>query len=168
MYSGYILPLQSEGLFFIVPFHLPVIFNFSLEFFREIISLIANMIRMKRRKLRNNAWRKLPEAGQELEKILLSLNKGVLRGKFKTKWYVSGRLFDFFFPEIQLAILLDGREEKSAYSRLQKVILENFCEDEWITLLYIKEEEVMYDRDKLIEKLRVAYRTAKKLINSKI
>ena len=146
----------------------PSDFQFFPEIFREIISLIANMISMKRRKLRNNAWRKLPEAGQELEKILLSLNKGVLRGKFKTKWYVSGRLFDFFFPEIQLAILLDGREEKSAYSRLQKVILENFCEDEWITLLYIKEEEIMYDRDKLIEKLRVGYRTAKKLLNSKI
>jgi very-short-patch-repair endonuclease len=122
---------------------------------------------MKGRKLRNDSWRKLPEAGQELEKILLSLNKGVLRGKFKTKWYASGRLFDFFFPEIRLAILLDGNKEKSAYSRLQKVILENFCEDEWITLLYIKEEEIEFDKDKLIEKLRAGYRAAKKLINSK-
>ena len=122
---------------------------------------------MKGRKLRNNSWQKLSEAGQELEKILLSLNKGVLRGKFKTKWYASGRLFDFFFPEIRLAILLDGNKEKSAYSRLQKVILENFCEDEWITLLYIKEEEIKYDRDKLIEKLRTSYREAKKLIISK-
>ena len=123
---------------------------------------------MKDRKLRNNSWRKLSESGQELEKILLSLNKGVLRGKFKTKCYVSGRLFDFFFPEIRLAILLDGSEGKSTYSRLQKVVLETFCEDEWITLLYIKEKEIMYDRDKLIEKLGVGYRTAKKLINSKI
>ena len=122
---------------------------------------------MKGRKLRNNSWQKLSEAGQELEKILLSLNKGVLRGKFKTKWYASGRLFDFFFPEIRLAILLDGNKEKSAYSRLQKVILENFCEDEWITILYIKEEEIKYDRDKLIEKLRTSYREAKKLIISK-
>ena len=123
---------------------------------------------MKHRKLRNNSWRKLPEAGQELEKILLSLNKGVLRGKFKIKWYVSGHLFDFFFPEIRLAILLDGSEEKSTYSRLKKVILENFCEDESLTLLYIKEEEIIYDRDKLIEKLRAGYRTAKKLITSKM
>jgi len=134
----------------------------------EIFFLIANMVLMKHRKLRNNSWRKLPEAGQELEKILLSLNKGVLRGKFKTKWYVSGHLFDFFFPEIRLAILLDGSEEKSTYSRLQKVILENFCEDESLTLLYIKEEEIIYDRDKLIEKLRAGYRTAKKLITSKM
>ena len=110
----------------------------------------------------------MPEIGQELEKILLSLNKGVLRGKFKTKWYVSGRLFDFFFPEIRLAILLDGSEEKPEYSRLQKVYFENFCEDEWVTLLYIKEEEIKYDKDKLIEKLREAYRAAKKLTNSKI
>ena len=123
---------------------------------------------MKRRKLRDNSWRKLPEAGLELEKILLSLNKGVLRGKFKTKWYVSGRLFDFFFPEIRLAILLDGSEEKPEYSRLQKVYFDNFCEDEWVTLLYIKEEEIKYDRDKLIEKLRNAYRAAKKHTNSKI
>ena len=122
---------------------------------------------MKGRKLRNNSWQKLSEAGQELEKILLSLNKGVLRGKFKTKWYASGRLFDFFFPEIRLAILLDGNKEKSAYRRLQKVILENFCEDEWLTLLYIKEDEIIYERDKLIEKLRVGYRAAKKLTKSK-
>jgi very-short-patch-repair endonuclease len=110
----------------------------------------------------------LPEAGQELEKILLSLNKGVLRGSFKTKWYASGRLFDFFFPEIRLALLLDGSEANSAYNGLQKIYLENFCEDEWITLLYIKEDEIMYDRDKLIEKLRVGYRAAKKLTNSTI
>ena len=122
---------------------------------------------MKKRKLRDNSWQELPEAGRELEKILLSLNKGVLRGKFKTKWYVSGRLFDFFFPEIRLAILLDGSKEKSAYSRLQKVVFENFCEDEWVTLLYIKEDEIKYDQDKLIEKLRDGYRAAKKLINSK-
>ena len=109
----------------------------------------------------------MSEPGQELENILLSLNKGVLRGKFKTRWYVSGRLFDFFFPEIRLAILLDGNKEKSAYSRLQKVILENFCEDEWITLLYIQEEEMKYNRDKLIGKLRTSYKEAKKLINSK-
>ena len=122
---------------------------------------------MKRNKLRDNSWRKLPEIGQELEEILLSLNKGVLRGKFKTKWYASGRLFDFFFPEIRLAILLDGTAEKSIYSRLQKVILENFCEDESITLLYVTEEEIKYNRDKLIERLREGYRAAKKLINSK-
>ena len=123
---------------------------------------------MKKRKLRDNSWKQLPEAGKELEKILLSLNKGVLRGKFKTKWYVSGRLFDFFFPQIRLALMLDGSGEKSAYSRLQKVILENFCEDEWITLLYIKEDEIIYEQDKLIEKLRVGYRAAKKLTKSKI
>ena len=115
------------------------------------------MVGMKRRKLRDNSWKQLPEAGKELEKILLSLNKGVLRGKFKTKWYVSGRLFDFFFPKIRLALMLDGSGEKSAYSRLQKVILENFCED-----------EIIYEQDKLIEKLRVGYRAAKKLTKSKI
>ena len=115
------------------------------------------MIGMKRRKLRDNSWKQLPEAGKELEKILLSLNKGVLRGKFKNKWYVSGRLFDFFFPNIRLALMLDGSGEKSAYSRLQKVILENFCED-----------EIIYEQDKLIEKLRVGYRAAKKLTKSKI
>jgi very-short-patch-repair endonuclease len=110
----------------------------------------------------------LPEAGRELGKILLSLNKGVLRGKFKTKWYVSGRLFDFFFPEIRLAILLDGSEEKPEYSRLQKAYFENFCEDEWVTLLYLKEDEIKYGRDKLIEKLRDAYRAAKKITNNKL
>ena len=115
------------------------------------------MVGMKRRKLRDNSWKQLPEAGKELEKILLSLNKGVLCGKFKTKWYVSGRLFDFFFPNIRLALMLDGSGEKSAYSRLQKVILENFCED-----------EIIYEQDKLIEKLRVGYRAAKKLTKSKI
>lgn len=139
---------------------------FSPAYFLEISFVLANIVRMKRRKLRDSSWRELPEAGQKLENILLSLNKGVLRGKFKTKWYISGRLFDFFFPEIRLAILLDGSKEKSVYSRLQKVILENFCEDERVTLLYIKEEEIEFDKAKLIEKLRAAYRAAKKLTNS--
>ena len=165
MSGANIKPLRVE-VFFIA--HPPVIFISFLGNFLKISCRLANIVSMKRRKLRNNAWRKLPEAGQEMEKILLSLNKGVLRGKYKTKWYVSGRLFDFFFPEIRLAILLDGSKEKSEYNRLQKVYLENFCEDEWITLLYIKEDEIMYDRDKLIEKLRVGYRAAKKLIKSKI
>lgn len=122
---------------------------------------------MKSRKLRNNEWRKLSEVGQELEQILLSLNKGVLRGKFKTKWYVSGRLFDFFFPEIRLAILLDDRKEKPAYSRLQKVTLENFCEDEWITLIYLTDKEIKFDREQLIKRLREGYRAAKNFIESK-
>ena len=125
------------------------------------------MVFMKR-KLRDNSWRNLPEQGKELEKILLSLNKGVLRGKYKTKWYVSGRLFDFFFPEIRLAILLDGSREKPLYSKLQKVILENLCDDEWITLLYITEDEILYDRDRLVEKLRAGYRTAMKLVKSRM
>jgi len=122
---------------------------------------------MKNRKILKHEWRKLPEIGQELEKILLSLNKGVLRGKFKTRWYASGRLFDFFFPENRLAILLDGSKEKPLHSKLQRVILENFCEDEWITLLYLTDEEIQFNRDALIEKLREGYRTAKKLIASK-
>ena len=122
---------------------------------------------MKRRKLRDNSWRELPEVGKELEKTLLSLNKGVLRGKFKTRWYESSRLFDFFFPEIRLAILLDGSKEKPVHTRLQRVVLENFCEDEWITLLYLTDEEIMYNKDALVEKLRAGYRTAKQLVASK-
>ena len=105
--------------------------------------------------------------GKELEKTLLSRKKGVLRGKFKTRWYESGRLFDFFFPEIRLAILLDGSKEKPVHARLQKVILENFCQDEWITVLYLTDEEIMYNNERMIKRLRAGYRTAKKLIESK-
>src|ERR1700692_3618839 len=48
-------------------------------------------------------------AEAELERVLNSLNDGVLRGKFRREHVVSGKwIVDFFFPEIRLAIEVDG------------------------------------------------------------
>ena len=59
-------------------------------------------------------------AEAELQRILNSLNGGVLRGKFKREHVVSGKwIVDFFFPEVRLAIEVDGSVHKHASSASQ-------------------------------------------------
>ncbi len=48
-------------------------------------------------------------AETELQRILNSLNGGVLRGRFKREHVVSGKwVAYFFFPDLRLAIEVDG------------------------------------------------------------
>jgi very-short-patch-repair endonuclease len=48
-------------------------------------------------------------AERRFRHILMRLNGGVLSGRFRTQHPISGKwIVDFFFPEVPLAIELDG------------------------------------------------------------
>jgi very-short-patch-repair endonuclease len=111
--------------------------------------------------------RRLPTpAERELRAILSSLNRGVLRGRFKTQHVVSGRwIVDFFFPEIRLAIEVDGAVHWSKDQKARDVEKERDCSRFDITLLRIMNADVFGDRDMLVDKLRQGWRKALKREN---
>jgi very-short-patch-repair endonuclease len=101
------------------------------------------------------------QAEQQLSTILNSLNSGVLRGRFRSQHAVSGRwIVDFFFPEIRLAIEVDGRVHRSKEQRAKDAEKERDCRRFDITLVRISNSEVFGDREKLLDKLRSGWRTA--------
>ena len=107
--------------------------------------------------------RENPTAAEaELQRILDSLNGGVLRGKFRREHVISGKwIVDFFFPEIRLAIEVDGSIHDTQVQRAKDREKEVDCKRFDITLLRLRNAEIFGDRDRLIEKLRAGWRAAK-------
>jgi very-short-patch-repair endonuclease len=100
-------------------------------------------------------------AERELCSILGSLKGGVLKGRFTKQHVVSGRwIVDFFFPEIRLAIEVDGAIHCTAEQRARDWQKERDCARFDITLLRVTNADVFGDRDKLIQKLRHGWRMA--------
>ena len=101
--------------------------------------------------------RKNPTPAEDaLRRILNRLNGGVLKGKFRREYAISGRwIVDFYFPEKRLAIEVDGSvhltEEQQSRDRLKNADCVRFD----ITMLRVTNREVFGDRKALIEKLRV-------------
>ena len=94
------------------------------------------------------------------------LNDGVLRGRFRREHVISGKwIVDFYFPEIRLAIEVDGSvhltKEQSDRDRLK----DSDCARFDISMLRITNREVFGDRKALIEKLRDGWKTALKREN---
>lgn len=100
-------------------------------------------------------------AEAELSRILCGLNGGVLRGKFTREHVVSGKwIVDFFFPEIRLAIEVDGSihlvEQQLKRDRLKDADCKRFD----ITVLRLTNRDVAGNRESLVAKLRVGWRRA--------
>jgi very-short-patch-repair endonuclease len=97
-------------------------------------------------------------AERELERILNSLNGGVLRGRFFREWAFADRwILDFFFHEVRLGIEVDGSVHSLASQKQRDREKEQTC-DEWsITILRISNREVFGDREALVQKLRAAW-----------
>jgi very-short-patch-repair endonuclease len=95
------------------------------------------------------------------EALLNSLNGGVLRGKFQREW-VCGRdwIVDFFFPEIRLAIEIDGEYHNTPQQLFQDLAREIEVEKFEVTVLRVSNREVFGDRETLVAKLREAWRKA--------
>ncbi len=108
------------------------------------------------------ARRKRPTPSEaRLEVILNQLNGGVLRGRFKREHAISGKwIVDFFFPEIRLAIEVDGSFHQSDDQIRKDAIKEADCARFDITLLRITNAEVAGHREKLVRKLRAGWRQA--------
>lgn len=116
-------------------------------------------------RIRKNAEarRATPTPGEaELERILNSLNGGVLRGGFRREHVISGKwIVDFFFPEIRLAIEVDGSIHNTSAQRAKDSEKDADCERFDITILRLRNSEIFGHRDRLLEKLRAGWRAAK-------
>jgi very-short-patch-repair endonuclease len=100
-------------------------------------------------------------AETRLEKVLNSLNDGALRGKFKREHVVSGKwIVDFFFPEIRLAIEVDGSVHDTPVQRAKDLKKDSDCKRFDITVLRIRNAEIFADREVLIQKIRAGWREA--------
>ncbi|HEX4327274.1 MAG TPA: DUF559 domain-containing protein [Burkholderiales bacterium] len=108
-----------------------------------------------------DARRLQPTASEAaLERILNELGQGALRGEFRREWPFEGWFLDFYFPAPGLAIEVDG-----GYHRIQA----RWREDQLkaaalaargITLLRLSDREVLGDRERLVQRLRNAWREA--------
>lgn len=101
------------------------------------------------------------QAESELSGILNDLNDGILRRRFVREHVISGKwIVDFYFPEVRLAIEVDGSIHLTGH-QLRRDKLKNVdCAKFDITILRITNSEVFSCREKLIEKLRSGWREA--------
>ena len=85
----------------------------------------------------------------------------MLRGKFECQYAISGKwIVDFFFPKIRLAIEVDGSIHQTAQQKKRDRQKDEDCARFDITMLRINNREIYGDECKLIEKLRLGWRTA--------
>lgn len=93
-----------------------------------------------------------------LEAILNNLNNGVLRGRFQRRWaYGRNSYLDFFFPEIGLGIMIDTNPA----GRRPNPEKDQHLRDLGITRIWITHSEIWGSHDRLVEKLRLAWRRAR-------
>jgi very-short-patch-repair endonuclease len=100
-------------------------------------------------------------AERRFGQILMRLNGGVLRGRFRTQHPISGKwIVDFFFPEVRLAIELDGGHHGRGGQAERDRIKEKDCRRFDITLVRSTNAEVFRNPAALVEKLRGAWAAA--------
>ena len=100
------------------------------------------------------------EAEAELERILRSLGGGALAGEFRREWPVGDWTLDFYFPSVRLAIEVDGGYHRAQWRWRLDLAKNRDLEARGITVLRLANAEVFADRDKLLARLRAAWRTA--------
>jgi very-short-patch-repair endonuclease len=102
-------------------------------------------------------------AERTLAAILSELNAGALDGRFRREWVCGGRwIVDFYFPEVRLAIEVDGGYHRSPLQRSWDLFKESELASTGITLLRVTNEDVLGDRARLLGKLRQAWRAARR------
>jgi very-short-patch-repair endonuclease len=100
-------------------------------------------------------------AERALAAILNEVNEGVLEGRFRREWVCGGRwIVDFYFPEVRLAIEVDGGYHRSTFQLGWDLFKAAELEAAGLTLLRLTNQEVLGDRARLLAKLRKAWRTA--------
>ncbi|MDE0059297.1 MAG: DUF559 domain-containing protein [Defluviicoccus sp.] len=100
-------------------------------------------------------------AEAELRRLSNRLNGGILSGRFKREHVISGRwIVDFFFPEIRLAIEVDGSIHLTDDQIERDRLKEADCSRLDITMLRLTNREIYGDRGALIRKLRGGWRRA--------
>ncbi len=99
-------------------------------------------------------------AEAELERILRELGAGALAGEFKREWPVGDWVVDFYFPTIRLAIEVDGGYHRAQSRWRQDLAKTRDLEERGITVLRLINAEVFGDRERLVARLRAAWRAA--------
>ena len=99
-------------------------------------------------------------AEAEFERILNALGNGALRGEFVREWPVGHWLLDFYFASIKLAIEVDGGYHRAPLQWRRDLHKTAELESLGITVLRLTNAEVFGDRERLIVKLRAAWRVA--------
>jgi len=100
-------------------------------------------------------------AERALAAILNEVNGGALEGRFRREWVCGRRwIVDFYFPEVCLAIEVDGGYHRSTFQLGWDLFKTAELESAGITLLRLTNQEVFGDRVRLLGKLRRAWRTA--------
>jgi very-short-patch-repair endonuclease len=100
-------------------------------------------------------------AERALAAILNELNDGALEGCFRREWVCGGRwIVDFYFPEVRLAIEVDGGYHRSTFQLGWDLFKAAELEAAGLTLLRLTNQEVLGDRERLLTKLRHAWRAA--------
>jgi len=97
-----------------------------------------------------------------LERILNTIEGGILRGRFSREW-VCGKhwIVDFFFPSVRLAIEVDGPYHRTPDQLLRDIVREVEIERFGVTIMRVTNEEVFGNRDELIAKLKEGWSAAK-------
>lgn len=97
-------------------------------------------------------------AERALAAILSELNEGALEGRFRREWVCGGRwIVDFYFPEVRLAIEVDGGYHRSTVQRSWDLFKESGLRSARVSLLRLTNEEVFGDRARLLARLRHAW-----------
>ena len=99
-------------------------------------------------------------AEAELERILRQLGTGALAGEFRREWPVGDWVVDFYFPTIRLAIEVDGGYHRAQSRWRLDLAKSRDLEERGITLLRLNNAEVFGDRERLVARLRAAWRAA--------
>jgi very-short-patch-repair endonuclease len=100
-------------------------------------------------------------AERALERLLNELNGGALAGRFRREWVCGRWIVDFYFPEVQLAIEVDGGYHRSTFQLGWDLFKSAELEAVGITVLRLTNQEVLRDRARLLAKLRQAWRRAR-------
>ena len=100
-------------------------------------------------------------AERTLATILNEANGGALDGRFRREWVCGGRwIVDFYFPEVRLAIEVDGGYHRSTFQLGWDLFKATELEAAGMTLLRLTNQEVLGDRERLLAKLRRGWRAA--------
>ena len=94
--------------------------------------------------------------------ILNELANGALAGEFKREWPVGDWIVDFYFPAVKLAIEVDGGYHRAQSQWRRDLHKTRDLETRGITVLRLVNAEVFGDRERLIARLRAAWRAAQR------
>jgi very-short-patch-repair endonuclease len=102
-------------------------------------------------------------AERALEAFLNEVNGHALEGRFVREWVCRDRwVVDFYFPEVRLAIEVDGGYHRSTFQLGWDLFKAAELEAAGITVVRLTNQEVLGDRARLVAKLREGWRRARR------